>query len=58
MENSRTCEICNVNVHRASMQIHLGSKNQLENEKQNGMIIPNWLFKEEQPPVENKIKKV
>ena len=23
MENSRTCEICNVNVHRASMQKHL-----------------------------------
>ena len=27
MENSRTCEICNVNVHRASMQKHLRSKN-------------------------------
>ena len=27
MENSRTCEICNVDVHRASMQKHLRSKN-------------------------------
>ena len=26
MENSRTCEICNVNVHRASMQKHLRSE--------------------------------
>ena len=26
MENSRTCEVCNVNVHRASMQKHLRSK--------------------------------
>ena len=26
MENSLTCEICNGNVHRASMQKHLRSK--------------------------------
>ena len=26
MQNSRTCEICNVSVHRASMQKPLGSK--------------------------------
>ena len=26
MENSRACEICNVNVHRASMKKHLKSK--------------------------------
>ena len=26
MENNRTCEVCNVNVHRASMQKHLRSK--------------------------------
>ena len=45
MENSRTCEICNVNVHRASMQKHLRSKKQLENVEQNEMIIPEWLFK-------------
>ena len=43
MENSRKCELCNVNVHRESMQKLLRSKRHLENE----MIIPEWLFKEE-----------
>ena len=58
MENSRTCESCNVNVHRASMQKLLRSKKHLENIKQNEMIIPEWVFKEEQAPNKNKIKKV
>ena len=58
MENNRTCEICNVNVHRASFAKHMRSEKHLENEKQNDMIIPEWLFKEEQAPIENKIKKV
>ena len=44
MENSRSCEICNVNVHGASKQNHLRIKKHLENEKQNEMIIPEWLF--------------
>ena len=26
MENSRTCDVCNVNVHRASFAKHLRSK--------------------------------
>ena len=30
MENSRTCEICNVDVHRASFAKHLRSKKHLE----------------------------
>ena len=47
MENSRTCEVCNVNVRRASMQKHLRSKKHLENLEQNEMIIPEWFFKEE-----------
>ena len=42
-------------VHRdvdtVSMQKHLKRKKQLENEKQNEMIIPEWLFKEEQAPI-------
>ena len=29
MENSRTYEVCNVNVHRASTQKHLRSKKHL-----------------------------
>ena len=51
--NSRKCEICIVDVHRASYVKHLRSKKKhLENEKQNQMIIPQWLFQE---PIENKI---
>ena len=44
--NSRRFEICNVDVHRASMQKHLRSKKHSENMKQNEMIIPEWLFRE------------
>ena len=58
MENSRTCEICNVNVHRASMQKLLRSKKHLENIERNKMIIPEWFFKEEKSPVKKKIQKV
>ena len=57
MENSRRCEICNVDIQRASYAKHLRSKKYLENEKQIEMIIPEWLFKEEQAPNKNKIKK-
>ena len=53
--NSRTCEICNVYIHRASYMKHLRSKKHIENMKQSEMIIPEWLFQE---PVENKIKKI
>ena len=58
MENSRTCEVCNVNVHRASMQKHLRSKKHLEKLEQNEMIIPEWLFKEERSPIKKKTQKV
>ena len=58
MENSRTCEICNVNVHRASYEKKLRSKKHLENIKQKEMIIPEWLFKEKQAPIKSKIKKI
>ena len=53
--NSRKCEICNVDVHRASYMKHLRSKKHLENMKQNEMILPEWLFQE---PIENKIRKL
>ena len=58
MEKSRTCEVCNVNVHRASFVKHLRSKKHLENKEQNEMIIPEWLFKQEQIPIKKKIEKV
>ena len=57
MENSRTCEVCNVNVHRASFVKHLRSKKHFENIEQNEMIIPGCLFKEERSPIK-KIQKV
>ena len=53
--NSRKCDICNVDVHRASYIKQLRSKKHIENIKQNEMIIPEWLFKE---PIENKINRI
>ena len=58
MENSRTCDVCNVNVHRASFAKHLRSKILLKKIKQNEMIIPEWFFKEEKTPIKKKIQKV
>ena len=58
MENSRTCEVCNVNVHRALFVKHLRSKKQLSKIEQNEMIIPDWLFKEERFPIKKKIQKI
>ena len=50
--NSRKCEICIVDIHRASYVKRLRSKKHLETVKQNEMIITEWLFLE---PVENRI---
>ena len=58
MENSRTCEVCKVDVHRASFVKHLRSRKHLESIRQNEMIIPEWLFKQEQTPIKKKIQKV
>ena len=58
MDNSRTCEVCDVNVHRASFVKPLRSKKHLEKTMQNDMIIPEWLFKEELSPIKKKIQKV
>ena len=53
--NSRRCYICNIDIRRASYVKHMRSKKHLENEKQEEMIIPEWLFRES---IENKIKKI
>ena len=53
--NSCKCEICNVDVHKASYAKRLRSKTHLENLKQKEMIIPKWLFKES---FKTKIKKI
>ena len=58
MENSRICEICDVSVHRASYAKHLRTKKDLKNEKQKGMFLPEWLFKDEQAPIKKQKEKV
>ena len=50
--NSRKCEVCEIDVHRASFVKHLRIKKHLENIKQNEMNIAQWLFRE---PIEIKI---
>ena len=57
MENSRTCDICSVDVHRASYSKPLRGQKQIENIKQIEMIIPEWLFQEEQAPIKKQFKK-
>ena len=54
MENSCTCEICNVIVHRASFIKHLRSRKHIENIEQNELIIPDWFFKEKRSPIKKK----
>ena len=56
MENSRTCEVSNANVHRAPYIKHLRSKKHLDNGKQNQLIVSEWVFKDEQAP-RKKMKK-
>ena len=40
--NCRKCEVCNVDVQRASYVKHLRSKKHLENIKQNEIIFSEW----------------
>ena len=56
--NNHTCDVCNVNIHRASFAKHLRSITHLKNIEQNEMIIPEWFFKEEKSPIKKKIQKV
>ena len=53
--NSRKCNVCNIDDHRASLAKHLRSEKHLEKMKLIALIIPEWLFQE---PVENKIKEI
>ena len=52
---NRRCDICKIDVHRASYNKHLRSRKHTENIKLKEMIIPEWLFRE---PIENKIEKI
>ena len=53
--NSRKCDVCIIDLHRASYAKHLRNKTKLDIEKQNELIMPEGLFKE---PIESKIKNV
>ena len=53
--NSRKCDVCKIDVHRASDVKHLRCKKDSGNEKVVEMIIPDWLFQE---PIEIKNKKI
>ena len=57
MENSRTCDVCNVNVHRASFAKHLRSKKHLEIIIQNEMVIQNGFLREKNHLLRKRYKK-
>ena len=46
IDNHRICEGFNNVIHRASYAKYLRSEKHLENEKQNEMILPEWVPKE------------
>ena len=52
MENSRRCDICNVNI--KSFAKHLGSKKQLKNIRQDHIFKLEWFFKQEETPIKKK----
>ena len=55
MENSRTCDFCNVDVHTASFAKHLKSKKHLGKIKAIDliMVISEWLFQKPNESVNN-----
>ena len=55
-ENNRGCEICSIDIHRATYAKHLRSKRHLEYTGQDEIFIPEWLFEEEQTPVKKNIQ--
>ena len=48
MEKSCRCDICNTDVHKASYTNYLLSTKHLGNISQDDILMPEWLFKEEQ----------
>ena len=44
MENTHSCDIYNIDLHRASFAKHLGSKKDLENIKHDELTIPEGKF--------------
>ena len=52
---SRKCDVCNIDVHRASYVKQFRSKKHLENTKQSAMITPGWFLQE---PIELKNEEI
>ena len=55
--NNRRCDNCSIDVPRASYAKKNKKQRHLENIRQDDIIIPEWLFKEEQEPIRKKNKK-
>ena len=58
MENTRRCNFCSIDFHRASYAKRLRSEKHLEAIRQNEIFITEWLFKEEQTPIKERIQKI
>ena len=57
LENTRRCENCDIDVHRASYAKNLGRKNHLDKMRQDETMMPERLYKDEQTPLKRKNKK-
>ena len=58
MENNRRCDLCKIDVQRASYAKTLRSRKRLEIKRQGDIILPELLFKEEQTPIKKKFQNV
>ena len=52
IDNRRKCDLCNIEIHRASYQKHLRSKKHLDNQ----MIIPQNFLNEQSTSTQNTTK--
>ena len=58
LENCRKCDVCKIDVHRASFANCMRSEKYSEKKRQDVIIIPECLFKEEQKHIKNKIRNI
>ena len=54
MESSHRCDICIIDVRKASFAKLWRSKKHLEKKSKDDIIIPVWLFEEEQETIKKK----
>ena len=57
-KNSRKCEVCKTDVHRASYANHLKIEKHLESIQQEDMIIPDLLFQEPNESPSNMLRRI